>query len=96
MENTNNNFEIKKPYKIGEPCILDPSIKCDGCNECMMCDLDENKVCDNCGKCLDTFNTDDKGFVSIKIDKIIKDSDGEESVSLESLLQQYGLDGEDE
>ena len=57
------------------------------------CDLDDTKICDNCGKCLDEYNTDEKGFVKVKIDKIIKeDSD----ISLEDLYKQYGLNDDDE
>ena len=85
----------KNPFKIGSPCVLDPEKKCNGCKECLLCDLDPNKLCDNCGKCLDSFNTDEKGFVSIKIDKIITDIN-EEETSLEDLYKQYGLNGEDE
>ena len=29
-------------------CVLDETIKCDGCGECDRCDLDPNKICDNC------------------------------------------------
>ena len=96
--NQNNSNKQKTVYKIGSPCLLDPDLICTGCKECLMCDLDPDKFCDNCGKCLDTYNTDDKGYVSIKVDKIIKD--GEEAskydVSLEDLLKHYGLDGLDE
>ena len=49
-------------------CVLDETKECDNCMECETCDLDPGKVCDNCGKCLDI-----KDFVSIKIDKVIKE-----------------------
>lgn len=84
----------KTPFKIGSPCVLDPDKKCNGCKECLMCDLDPNKICNNCGKCIDFFNTDEKGYVSIKVDKVITDAD--ESTSLDDLLKQYGLDDEDD
>ena len=86
---------IKLPYVIGKPCILDPDVICNGCQDCLMCDLDPTKICDNCGKCLDSFNTDDKGFVKIKIDKIIRDGEEgseENSVSLEDLYKQHPLE----
>ena len=41
-------------------CVLDETIKCDGCGECDRCDLDPNKICDNCGACLDAYNTNEK------------------------------------
>lgn len=90
--------KLKLPYVIGKPCVLDPEIICDGCQECLMCDLDPNKICNNCGKCLDAFNTDEKGFVKIPIDKIIKDGEESEenSVSLEDLLKQYGLQDDED
>ena len=101
MKNQKDNLpKVKKTpmFKIGSPCVLDPDLLCTGCKECLMCDLNPEKYCDNCGKCLDSYNTDDKGYVSIKVDKII--TDGEESsengVSLEDLFKQYGLDGDDE
>lgn len=81
---------IKQLPKLGEPCVLDPDVSCDHCGECLLCDLDPTKFCDNCGKCLDTYNTDEKGYVSIKIDKVITEPD--ENVSLEELLKSKGLD----
>lgn len=51
-------------------CILDESKECDNCMECETCDLDPSKVCDNCGKCLNI-----QDYASIKIDKVINDSD---------------------
>ena len=68
---------------------------CD-CHDCAddeddMCDLDPTKVCDNCCKCLDTFNTDEKGYVRINIDKVEKDG-----LSVEQLYEMYGLDDDDD
>lgn len=83
---------VKKAIGERKYCELDSRKKCTYCGECLRCDIDPNKICDNCGKCLDTYNTDEKGYVSIKIDKIIKEGD----VSLEDLYKQYGLDGDDE
>ncbi len=82
---------IKKLPKLGEPCVLDPDVSCTHCGECLLCDLDPTKFCDNCGKCLDTYNTDEKGYVSIKIDKIITDPAADQ-MSLEELLKSKGLD----
>lgn len=103
MKNTNENLSNSKKtpkFKIGEPCVLDPDMPCIGCKECLMCDLNPEKYCDNCGQCLDSYNTDDKGYVSIKVDKIITDGEAEQdinsTVSLEDLFKQYGLDGDDE
>ena len=80
------NMENKK-------CILDDNKICDNCGECDKCDLDPNKICDNCGKCLDEYNTDEKGFVHVPIDKIIA---GDEA-SLEDFYTMAGLvDEEDE
>ena len=89
MKQTNN-----LPFNeanIGNRCVIDPKKVCDGCGECMICDLDDNKICDNCGKCLDFFNTDEKGYVTVKVDKIVK-----EDPTLEDLYKQYGLDDDDE
>lgn len=61
-------------------------------NEDYYCDLDPTKICDNCGKCLDTYNTDENGYIKIPIDKIETDSD----VSLDELYKMYGLDDDDE
>ena len=98
MDKKQQNITNKPIYKIGEPCILDPDLVCVGCKECLMCDINPEKYCDNCGACLDNYNTDEKGFVSIPIDKIIKDenSDEEYDISLEDLLKHYGLDNLDE
>jgi len=84
--------QIKRAIGNRKQCILDPEDNCILCGDCLMCDLDENKLCINCGKCLDSFNTDEKGFVKVKIDKIIPS----EEVSLEDLYKQYGLDGDDD
>ncbi|MBR2909688.1 MAG: hypothetical protein IKC11_05020 [Clostridia bacterium] len=99
MKETNQSNQTKNStvYKIGSPCILDPDLICTGCKECLMCDLNPEKYCDNCGMCLDSYNTDEKGYVSIKVDKIVKDGEeGDSSVSLEDLLKHYGLDGLDD
>ena len=104
MENNKSNEKQQKPLvltteqikrAIGERenCILDPDEKCILCGDCLFCDLDPTKLCLNCGKCLDNFNTDEKGFVKVKIDKIIRESD--DKISLDDLLKQYGLDDED-
>lgn len=74
-------------------CVLDETQKCDNCGECDICDLDENKICDNCGKCLDQYNTNEKGFVEIPIDKI--DMSGAD-VSLDDFYSMMGLDDEDD
>ena len=58
--------------------------------EDLYCDLDPNKICDNCMMCLDTFNTDEKGYVQIPIEKIDKSN-----LSLDELYKMYGLDDED-
>jgi len=68
-------------------CILEDNKICNNCGECDMCDLDPKKRCDNCGKCLDEYNTDEKGFVKIGIDKIMQ---GEGS-DLDSFYQMAGL-----
>ena len=73
-------------------CILDETIRCDNCKECDRCDLDPNKICDNCGKCLDEYNTDEKGFLKVGIDKIMM---GEGS-DLESFYTMAGLDDDDD
>jgi len=84
---------VKKVLGQKNECTLDPYKKCDYCGECLLCDLDPKKICNNCGKCLDEFNTDEKGFVKVAIDKVeIQDKDA----GLEELLKQYGLDGEDD
>ncbi len=72
-------------------CILEPEYPCTLCGACLYCDLDENKLCNNCGKCLDSYNTDDKGFVKIKVDKIIK-----QEPTLEDFYKQLGLEGDEE
>ena len=90
---------IKSLPKLGEPCVLDETQSCTHCGECLLCDLDPTKFCDNCGKCLDTLNTDEKGYVQIKIDKVVtSDEDAEEAKepTLDELLKSYGLDGDDD
>ena len=104
MNNTPNNNQnkplvltkeqIKRAIGERQNCILDPEDKCTLCGDCLFCDLDPTKLCLNCGKCLDNFNTDEKGFVKVKIDKIIREDGGE--VSLNDLYKQYGLDEDDE
>lgn len=83
---------VKQVLGEREFCELEPSKKCNYCGECLMCDLDPNKICNNCGKCLDEYNTDEKGYVSIKIDKIIAGDD----MGLDDLYKQYGLDDDEE
>ena len=73
-------------------CVLDEEKMCNNCGECDKCDLDPNKICDNCGKCLDVYNTDDKGFLKVGIDKILM---GEGS-DLESFYTMAGLDDDDD
>lgn len=74
-------------------CVLDETKACDDCGECDVCDLDPNKICDNCGACLDHYNTNEKGFVEIPIDKI--DMTGAD-VPLEDFFKMMGLDDDDE
>jgi len=87
-----NKELVKKMIGERKSCILEPREKCVYCGDCLICDLDSSKLCNNCGKCLDSFNTDEKGFVSIKIDKVIEDKDA----ALEALYKEYGLDSDDE
>lgn len=56
--------------------------------EDLVCDLDPSKICDNCMQCLNTFNTDNKGYVSIGIDKV----DSAKGLTLNDLYKMYGLD----
>lgn len=74
-----------------ERCILDESKICDDCGECDKCDLDPNKICDNCGKCLKEFNTDEKGYVKIGIDKVVSSPD-----SLDDFYAMAGLVDDEE
>lgn len=74
-------------------CVLDETKSCTDCGECDLCDLDRSKICDNCGKCLDEYNTDEKGYVKIKIDKI--DMTGA-NPSLEDFYKEMGLDKDDD
>ena len=100
MEKNNQEIEklkkelIKQLPKLGEPCVLDETQGCTHCGECLLCDLDPTKFCDNCGKCLDSYNTDEKGFVKIKIDKVIRPQNDE--MTLDELYKAYGLDGDDD
>ena len=73
-------------------CVLDDEKMCNNCGECDRCDLDPNKICDTCGKCLDEYNTDEKGFLKVGIDKILM---GEGS-DLDSFYTMAGLDDDDE
>ena len=73
-------------------CIFDDEKICDNCGECDRCDLDPNKICDNCGKCLDEYNTDEKGFIKVGIDKILA---GEEA-SLDDFYTMAGLVDDEE
>jgi len=57
----------------------------------LICDLDPSKICDNCMKCINTFNTDDKGYVSIGIDGV----NSNENLTLNDLYKMYGLDDEE-
>lgn len=74
-------------------CVLYENEPCTDCGECDRCDLDPSKICDNCGACLDEFNTDEKGFVKIPIDKI--DLTGAEP-TLDDFYKSMGLDDEDD
>ncbi len=74
-------------------CIFDEASKCVACGECDLCDLDPNKICDNCGACLDQYNTNEKGFIEIPIDKI--DTTGAEP-TLDDFYKSMGLDDEDD
>ena len=72
-------------------CVLDETMKCDDCGECDRCDIDPSKICDNCGACLDAYNTNEKGFVEIPVDKIDMGT-----ASLEDFYTSMGLEDEDE
>ena len=74
-------------------CILDETQDCIDCFECDRCDLDPNKICDNCGACLDEYNTNEKGFVEIPIDKI--DMSGGDP-TLEDFYKSMGLEDDDD
>jgi len=74
-------------------CIFDETSKCVSCGECDLCDLDPNKICDNCGACLDSYNTNEKGFIEIPIDKI--DISGAEP-TLDDFYKSMGLDDEED
>lgn len=99
MTNENKNFgnfeltkkQVEKIVGKRKECILELGEPCTLCGACLYCDIDPDKICDNCGKCLDTYNTDDKGYVSIKIDKIIQ-----KDPTLEELYKEYGLDDDEE
>ena len=85
-------MERKYGDKNGK-CILDETITCDSCGECDRCDLDPNKICDNCGACFDSYNTTEKGFVEIPIDKI--DMSGGDA-QLEDFYKLMGLDDDED
>ena len=74
-------------------CVLDETQDCIDCGECDRCDLDPSKICDNCGACLDAYNTNEKGFVEIPIDRI--DMSGGDA-TLEDFYASLGLDDEDD
>ena len=74
-------------------CILEDGKVCDNCCECDKCDLDPSKICDNCGACIDEYNTNEKGFIEIPIDKI--DLTGADP-SLEDFYKSMGLEDEDD
>ena len=84
--------DIKHGDKNGM-CVLDESIKCDDCGECDRCDIDPSKICDNCGACLDAYNTNEKGFVEVPIDKI--DVSGG-NPTLEDFYESMGLTDEED
>lgn len=86
-------MEIKYGDENGM-CVLDETQKCINCGECDRCDLDPNKICDNCGACITEYNTNEKGFVEIPIDKI--DMTSGEGVSLDDFYKMYGLDDDDD
>ena len=85
-------MEIKHGDKNGM-CVLEDDKKCNDCGECDRCDLDPTKICDNCGACISEFNTNEKGFVEIPIDRI--DMTGGEP-SLEDFYKMYGLEDEND
>ena len=74
-------------------CVLDETMKCDNCGECDRCVLDPSKICDNCGACLNEYNTNEKGFVEIPIDKI--DASGA-NPTLYDFYTELGLTDEDD
>jgi len=74
-------------------CVLDEEKICDDCGECDMCDLDPSKICDNCGACIDQYNTNEKGYIDIPIDKI--DMTGAEP-SLDDFYEMMGLKEEED
>ena len=74
-------------------CILEDNKKCNECGECDRCDLDPTKICDNCGACISEYNTNEKGFVEIPIDKIDMTA-GEPS--LDDFYKMYGLDDDED
>ena len=74
-------------------CVLEDDKKCNNCGECDRCDLDPSKICDNCGACISEYNTNEKGFVEIPIDKI--DMTGGEA-TLDDFYKSMGLEDEDE
>ena len=75
-------------------CVLEDDKKCNDCGECDRGDLDPSKIWDNCGACISEYNTNEKGFIEIPIDRI--DMSGAEP-SLEDFYKMYGLeDDEDE
>ena len=74
-------------------CVLEDDKKCNECGECDRCDLDPSKICDNCGACISEYNTNEKGFVEIPIDKIdITAGDA----TLEDFYSAMGLEDEED
>lgn len=59
--------------------------------EDLYCDIDPSKICDNCCQCLDQFNTDEQGYVQIKVDKIDTSKN-----TLQDFYKMYGIDDEDD
>ena len=74
-------------------CVLEDGVNCSDCGECDKCDLNEKKICDNCGACIDQYNTNEKGFVEIPIEKI--DLTGVD-VPLEEFYKMMGLEDDDD
>ncbi len=74
-------------------CVLDETQMCDDCGECDRCDIDPTKICDNCGACINSYNTNEKGFVEIPVDKIEMT---ETDATLKDFYASLGLDDEDD
>ena len=89
-----HNHEHNNKPKLVKMCVIEEGKRCNRCGACDMCDLDPEKICDNCGKCLDSYNTNEKGFLTVPIDKIIMGENSEDE--LNQLLALYGLDDDEE